>query len=65
MNAPEARIVGIAEIGAMLDVQPATVVQWRRRGVFDLRPAFELAIGDVWYAADVAEWARKTGRLPA
>lgn len=54
-------LVGIAEIAIRLDVQRATVDQWRRRGVLP-EPEWDLAGGPIWRWSTIRAWAVETGR---
>ena len=53
--------VGLAEIATMLDVQRATVDQWRQR---DLLPEPRWMVGGrpAWTEEDIVQWAIATGR---
>lgn len=55
-------LMGIAEIRALLDISRQRADQLTRRADFP-RPVAELAMGKVWDAEAVREWARKDGRL--
>jgi hypothetical protein len=54
--------VGINDIATRLNVKRHTVHTWRYRGVMP-DPRWRISNRPVWEWADVAEWARKTGRL--
>ncbi len=54
--------VGIALIAERLEVEPETVVTWRKRGIFPSE-ALVLSRSPLWAWATVEEWARETGRL--
>jgi len=60
-------IVGVAELGYMLNVKRARVTQLVAKS--DFPTAMELRMGKVWWAADVEAWAAAHGRtlrpLPA
>ncbi len=55
-------LMGVTEIGELLQVSPRTVSQWRQRGIFP-EPDLTLEMGDVWTLKTVTDWASKTGRL--
>lgn len=57
-------LVGPHEVAAMLGVAPNTVAVWRYRRLMP-DPAGTLSGTPLWRSADVARWARRTGRLPA
>ncbi len=60
---PPLDVVGITEIGSMLQVPAGTVSQWRHRGLLP-SPDKRLACGDLWHAGTIWDWAAQTGRLP-
>lgn len=55
-------LMGIAEIRALLEISRQRADQLTRRADFPA-PIATLAMGKVWDAGDVREWARKDGRL--
>lgn len=54
--------VGVADIAGRLGVKQQTVAQWKLRGLLP-RPRWTVSGTPVWQWADVAVWARETGRL--
>lgn len=58
------RLAGIAEIAELLDVQRATVDQWRRRNILP-PPDWTISGRPIWHWSTVTAWASCTGRLPA
>jgi predicted DNA-binding transcriptional regulator AlpA len=54
-------LVGSAEIGQMLGVSRQRVQQLISRDDFP-KPFDQLAMGKVWWRADVERWARAHGR---
>lgn len=60
--APEREaLLDVAGVAARLGVRPATVAQWRFRGVAPA-PDVELAGSPGWYVSTVDQWAAATGR---
>ena len=57
-------LMGQTEIAALLGVSKQRVQQLYRDGTLP-EPCDKLAMGPVWYRADVEKWAHKTGRLPS
>jgi hypothetical protein len=58
-----ADIMGTQEIAALLQVQPATVSQWRHRRLLPA-PWRTVSGTPLWLRATVEEWARETERMP-
>lgn len=56
--------LGIAEISALLGVQPATVDQWCRRRVIP-PPDGRVGGSPYWWTVNVVRWAQETGRMPS
>jgi ParB family chromosome partitioning protein len=54
--------VGVADIADRLGVKAQTVAQWKLRGLLPA-PRWTVSGMAVWQWADVADWARSTGRL--
>ncbi len=54
--------VGTVEIAARLGVARATVDSWRARSTGFPAPAWTVGGRPAWDWAEVAEWARSTGR---
>lgn len=49
------KLLGIAEIGALVDVKPQTVAQWYKRGKLP-KPYERLACGPVWERSVIETW---------
>ncbi len=64
VSRPVAELVGTAEIAAMIGVTQQRVHQLKRQPDFP-EPLAVLTGITIWRRADVEEWARRTGRLPA
>lgn len=64
----ELRVVGLAEVAELLGVSKRTASRYTLRADFPA-PAAELAMGPIWYPADIEAWAQSTpvrrGRPPA
>jgi len=59
------QLVGAAEIAERLGVGKSTVVHdWRRRHPEFPQPVAQLKTALVWDWAEIAKWARDTGRVP-
>ena len=58
----EVHLIGAAEIARMLGVSRQRMQQLVAKPDFP-RPEAELAMGKVWSAEAVREWARQSGRL--
>lgn len=57
-------LVSASEIATRLGAQrPSVVHDWRRRHPDFPKPVARLALGYVWAWSDVANWARRTGRM--
>ena len=56
-------LVGVAEIAERLGVGTSVVHDWRRRHADFPQPVLTLRMGLVYAWAEVARWARRTGRL--
>jgi len=59
-----AHLVGPAEIGDLLRIEPNTVNVWKVRHPDFPTPVRRLKTGDVWDVREVQNWAEKTGRYP-
>ncbi len=57
-------LVGPAEIGKLLKIEPNTVNVWKVRHPDFPAPVRRLKTGDVWDVREVQSWAEKTGRYP-
>jgi ParB/RepB/Spo0J family partition protein len=57
----EADPVGVADIAERLGVKQQTVAQWKLRGLLP-KPRWTVSRMPVWQWADIAAWARETGR---
>jgi Putative ATPase subunit of terminase (gpP-like) len=58
------KLVGAAEIAERLGLaHPETVHSWRRRYPEFPKPVAQLRQALIWHWPDVAQWARRTGRL--
>jgi hypothetical protein len=57
------RVVGLAEIAAMGDVQYRTVVMWRHRGILP-EPDGTVTGTPLWRVHRIARWLEATGRMP-
>jgi ParB/RepB/Spo0J family partition protein len=55
-------MVGMTEIAQLLEVKPATVAQWRQRGIFP-DPDRILSGAPLWWESTVLEFAERTGRI--
>jgi hypothetical protein len=55
-------LVGVTEIGALLDVSRQRADQLTRLEGFP-EPVAVISAGRIWRRADVETWARATGRL--
>lgn len=53
--------VGLAEIAERLGVERSTADMWRHRGVLP-EPRWTVGGRPAWDWADIAAWARETGR---
>jgi ParB family chromosome partitioning protein len=53
--------LGIAEIAELVGVRPATVNQWRTRGVLPLED-FRAGGAPLWWETTITAWADETGR---
>lgn len=64
----ELDVVGLAEVAELLAVSKRTATRYAARTDFP-RPAAKLAMGPVWFKADVEEWMRaasvRRGRPPS
>ena len=63
MKRHEAGGLGIAEIADLLEVEHATVSQWRQRGLLP-PPDHRTARADLWDKNKIIGWAERTGRWP-
>ena len=67
MRASELPVVGLSEIAELLHVSKRTATRYTARADFPAAAA-KLAMGPIWWAADVEEWIAKTpirrGRPP-
>lgn len=56
-------LVGLVEIATRLRVKPSTPPMWRQRG---LMPEQDLTLSGtpVWMWSTIADWARRTDRIP-
>lgn len=57
-------LVGPAEIGELLGVDPNTVNVWKVRHAQFPPPVRRLRSGDIWDRREIIAWARVTGRYP-
>jgi hypothetical protein len=57
-------LVGPAEIGDLLQVEPNTINVWKVRHPDFPQPVRRLKTGDVWDVREVRSWAEQTGRYP-
>jgi predicted DNA-binding transcriptional regulator AlpA len=55
----ELRVAGLAEVAKILGVSKRTATRYAKRDDFP-RPAAQLAMGPIWHAEDVEEWAGAT-----
>jgi len=55
------KIAGVTEIGLMLGVTRQRAWKLTKHPEFPA-PAHRLHMGDVWLVADIAKWAKRTGR---
>ncbi|MFF5325102.1 DNA-binding protein [Janibacter hoylei] len=58
-------LVGPAEIGELLGVDPNTVNVWKVRHAQFPQPVRRLRSGDIWDQREIIAWATATGRYPA
>lgn len=58
------RVVGMAEVAALMGVKLRTVHQWRFRGVLPA-PDFVVNQGPAWKTTTILKWAESTGRKVA
>lgn len=56
-------VFGPIEVAALADVKPATVLQWRARGVTP-EPDAVISRVPLWLESTIVPWLRDTGRLP-
>lgn len=54
-------IVDMDAISTMLNVEKATIRQWRTRNVMP-EPDYQLAMGPLWWRSTIEAWAKTTGR---
>lgn len=54
--------VGAVEIALALGVQPATVWQWKQRGLLPPDTGWMVSSHPVWDWRRIEKWAAKTGR---
>lgn len=57
-------LVGPAEIGELLGVDPNTVNVWKVRHAQFPQPVRRLRSGDIWDRREIIAWATVTGRYP-
>lgn len=57
-------LVGPAEIGELLGVDPNTVNVWKVRHAQFPQPVRRLRSGDIWDRREIIAWATATGRYP-
>jgi len=55
-------VLGVAEIAALLDMQPGTISVLRSRGQLP-GPDARLAVTDLWLQDTIIDWAEQTGRI--
>lgn len=56
------RLVGPAEIAALLNVAANTINAWKARHSDFPTPVRRLKMGDVWDSEDIVHWADESGR---